>query len=381
MPHTAARVLAVASLVGAAAVAPLRAQVAARTAAPAIASAAVDRPAGLSLPPASPWEIEGYGGFAGRIRATGSAALPGAGAPITTSNPTFPSRQAPSWFFGDGASLLNDAIGDLGLPGRLTPLDSALASLGFGDQGGAAGLSLRRAWGSRCSVELAADVFAGSPAFTPALRSAVEASRASFANAFSSLLATGPFASAAVSATSAFADGSGQQIVVTGALHVPVGRLFHLAPYLTLGAGVLTRSGSLPLVTLVGHYAAVAAGGVPIAETDHVTVRFTQGPRPVVVVGAGLRHALSARWGLDLDSRLFIGPQPVQELIDATPTVAQGTPAGFIESFTYPSIQFSNNASTGRVSSLGGPGLSGFSVLTGGLQLHGLVALGLYARF
>ena len=58
-----------------------------------------------------------------------------------------------------------------------------------------------------------------------------------------------------------------------------------------------------------------------------------------------------------------------------------GSPAGFIESFTYPSIQFSNNPSTGRVSSLGAPGLSGFSALTGGVQLHGLVVIGLYARF
>ena len=104
-----------------------------------------------------------------------------------------------------------------------------------------------------------------------------------------------------MTATSSFADGSGRQVIVTGALHVPVGHLFHLAPYLTLGAGVLTRTGSLPSVTLIGHYQALAASGVPIAETDHVTLRYSQGASPVALVGGGFRHALSARWGLDVD--------------------------------------------------------------------------------
>ena len=155
MPHPAARVLAIAGLVGAAAIAPLTAQVAAPADGPtAPAGAARPRPAGdgragVASPADNSWEIEGYGGFAGRVASTGSLALPAAGAPITTSNPTFPSRQTPSWFFGDGASLLNDASGDLGLPGRITPLDSALASLGFGDQGGAGGVGLRQALGTR----------------------------------------------------------------------------------------------------------------------------------------------------------------------------------------------------------------------------------------
>ena len=47
------------------------------------------------------WEVEGYGGvIAGQAVSAGSLTLPAPGAPIVTSNPTFPSRETPSWFFG-----------------------------------------------------------------------------------------------------------------------------------------------------------------------------------------------------------------------------------------------------------------------------------------
>src|SRR5579863_1077328 len=159
------------------------------------------------------WEVEGYGGFQNRVVSTGSAVLPAAGAPITTSNPTFPSRQTPSWFFGDGSVLLNDALGDLGLTSRITPLDGLLKSLGFGDRGAAGGIRVRRSIGPRLSAELSIDVLAGSPVLTNAFRAGVESSRASFGTAFTGLFATGPFAGATVTSTATTANGSGQQVV------------------------------------------------------------------------------------------------------------------------------------------------------------------------
>ena len=53
---------------------------------------------------------------AARTASEGSVTLPPAGAPIVTSSPIFPSRQVPSWFFGDGATLLNDVNADFGTP-------------------------------------------------------------------------------------------------------------------------------------------------------------------------------------------------------------------------------------------------------------------------
>ncbi|HEY6357592.1 MAG TPA: hypothetical protein VIX35_05085 [Vicinamibacterales bacterium] len=330
---------------------------------------------------AARWEVEGYGGFSNRIVSTGSAVLPAAGAPITTSNPTLPSRQTPSWFFGDGSALLNGALEDLGLTTRITPLDSALASLGFGDSGAAGGIRVRRSITPRLSAELSLDVLTGSPVLTSAFSAAIESSRASFGPAFTSLFSTGPFSSATASATAVTANGSGQQAVGTGSIRVPFAPRFHLVPYLSFGGGVLTRRGQLPSATITGNYQALAPTGVPINETDRVVVRYSQGIRAVAVLGAGVRRAVSSHWGVDLDARLFVGPQPVTLLLDANPSVAQGQPAGFIESSTYPSIQFSNNVSTGRSSSLSGPALQGFTAFSGGIQMHALVTLGVYVRF
>ena len=85
---------------------------------------------GTAAAQTSSWEIEGYGGIvAARTASEGSRTLPAAGPPLVTSNPIFPSHQVSSWFFGDGASLLNGVNGELGAAGRITPLDSAFAPL------------------------------------------------------------------------------------------------------------------------------------------------------------------------------------------------------------------------------------------------------------
>ena len=57
------------------------------------------------------------GGADGR---QGSLTLPAAGAPIVTSSPIFPSRQVPSWIFGDGTTLLNGVNADFGIAARIT---------------------------------------------------------------------------------------------------------------------------------------------------------------------------------------------------------------------------------------------------------------------
>src|SRR4249919_2189956 len=76
------------------------------------------------------WEIEGYGGIvAARTASDGNRTLPPAGAPLVTSSPIFPTREVPSWFFGDGATLMNGVNADFGIAGRITPLDATFAPL------------------------------------------------------------------------------------------------------------------------------------------------------------------------------------------------------------------------------------------------------------
>jgi hypothetical protein len=56
------------------------------------------------------------------------------------------------------------------------------------------------------------------------------------------------------------------------------------------------------------------------------------------------------------------------------------SPAGYIESFTYPSLIFSNSESTGRVSTLSGSE-DGFEVSTGGWQMRTRLTVGAFWRF
>jgi hypothetical protein len=84
--------------------------------------------------------------------------------------------------------------------------------------------------------------------------------------------------------------------------------------------------------------------------------------------------------GLVLDARVLTGPNTTSVRAYASPTMVTGSPAGFIESFTYPNLQFSNNASTGRLSTLSGS-LDDVEVFRGGWVTRGRVTAGLYFSF
>ena len=79
---------------------------------------------------------------------------------------------------------------------------------------------------------------------------------------------------------------------------------------------------------------------------------------------------------------MFIGRNGTGVRLDAAPAVTTGAPAGFIESFTTPSIQFSNDVSTGRQSSLSGAALDDFPLFKGsGIQTRLLITVGVFTRF
>jgi hypothetical protein len=330
------------------------------------------------------WEIEGYGGFMSPSSggAEGGATLPPPGSPIATSSPIFPSRRVPSWFFGDGATLLNLVNQQFAVPARIEPLDAALGGSGLASGDGfAGGVRVRRGLTERFAAEFSLDVFASSADLSDELLAAAEVSRASFAPAFQGLLATGPFTDVDVDASSATA-GSAREIAVTGALVWQLGDSGGFTPYVTLGGGVISGAGDGPSLTLEARYRFQVLGEVPIDETDRLTVRQDSRTTVVGVAGAGLRRDVSERWGIRFDGRVLIGPHTTRLLIDTDPNVAQGAPADFVESFTTPAIQFSNNPSTGRESSLGGPPLQGFETFVeDGLQVRLLISAGVFFRF
>ena len=145
--------------------------------------------------------------------------------------------------------------------------------------------------------------------------------------------------------------------------------------------GVLTRPDRLPSASLEGDYRGAVLNDVPIHETDRLTVRVgrSSSTSPLVVFGGGIRRDRSGNWGWRVDGRVHASSGS-HVLLDATPLVATGTPAGFIESLTNPNLQFSNNASTGRVSTLGGT-LNNFEVFRGSINMNFSVTAGIFRKF
>lgn len=341
--------------------------------------------AAQTAPPAPRWEIDAHGGFSRvRLPTGGSVAMPEPGPPIATSSPIFPSRRVPSWFFGDGADLLNSVNAEFGLSERVTPLDAAFASLGLDATSDAAfGLRLSRELTPRYALEVSLDVVPGSTQLDEDLVAALDASRASFGTAFGALLASGPFAEPVVTAVLTTPRGGvGRDVLATVSAVYRWPARGSLVPYVVLGGGLWAHAGGMPTASLEGAYRLAIDGIVPIDERDRVAIRFEQDPALAGVAGGGVRRSMSDRWGFRIDARVFFARSSQRLLLDADPSIAAGTPADFIESFTSPSIQFSNDPSTGRDSSLGGPTLQDFEALTAsGLQTRLLVTVGVFVRF
>ena len=99
--------------------------------------------------------------------------------------------------------------------------------------------------------------------------------------------------------------------------------------------------------------------------------------------GGGVRYSVSSRWGVRVDVREHVSRNTGDTLLDAKPLAAALTPLDVVtSSFGSLGIQFSNNPSTGRVSSLSGPAINGFRTFAGsGIESHLGIAAGLFLRF
>jgi hypothetical protein len=339
-------------------------------------------------PPPSKWRIDIVAGLSRfELPSDGTASLPGPGPTLQTSSPINPSRKVPTWFLGDGASLLNGVNQDFGVVSRITPLDAALGRMGIGGSNAPqVGVRLGRRLGDRWTLELSAEFLAGAADIDPALREAAEATVASFTPAFQALLSTGPFNGAEVSSTLSQSNATSRELAFTGALQFRV-LSGATQPYLTLGGGLISRVGDLPSLTLTGRYKFSVTPGlltvvVPFEETDALTLRFDQGTSLVGLAGAGLRHRISDRLGIVIDGRAYLGRNTMNLRLDSAAKITTGAPAGFIESFTTPAIQFSNATSTGRESSLSGTPLNGFKAFTTtGAQVRWSMTAGVTVRF
>ncbi len=332
------------------------------------------------------WQVEAFGGLSVfELPTSGDAALPPAGPTLPTSGPTNPSRRVPTWFLGDGASLLNGTNAEFGVASRLVPLDGALGAIGLsGSDAPVFGVRARRTLSSRWSFELGAEMHSGAVELDSRLLDAVEDARASFSPAFTGLFSSGPFTAVQVSATADIAGASSRELALTAAIRFALAN-GHFAPYLTLGGGFIHRLGELPRATLAGAYqftVATSQGQAQFSESDTLTIRYEQGANFVGIAGAGFQQRLTDRMALTIDGRAYLGQQTLALRLDSAPVVATRTPGTFIESFTTPAVQFSNNPSSGRDSTLSGTPLAGFKAFTtNGLQVRYQVTAGVALRF
>ena len=349
---------------------------------------------------ASPkWEIEFHGGALFPANPSGgTVTLPPPGAVFATATAATPapvSRRESSWYFGDGATLFNDAVEALGrLPGRITPLDPVLGRrLGERQRGGSLGVRVSRSLTARIAAELSVDYSLERLRITAANTDTIEAARASFIPAFSGMITFNPNRVLnTVTSTATVEGGSARQLVSSGAVLINLRTTGAVIPYATVGAGLLSLIGDMPGVTLRGNYQFRLGGGFPVNETDNVTVRDTRDRHAAAgILGGGVKYHVSPRLGVRLDVRVNISKASANTILDASPVVTLGlTPAGRGALAGDPSIQFSNTTESvtalgvtaAGTSSLTGPALSGFRTFSGrGVTTETNLTFGVFWRF
>jgi hypothetical protein len=339
------------------------------------------------------WTFEVFGGLGmgGSAGGDPSGTFP-AGETFTT-EAGFPSRVVPSWFFGDGAALFNEVRAqfasrfNINVP-ALVPLDPFLGGSGLERQGGASfGARLTRRLTPRTSIEFGLQRSQAKLAISDEGRSAIDASRASFEDAFRGLLNTMPQSGLQVSSSAQIPDAtSTPATAITAVVNVFFPRTRGprprrpLTPYLSAGAGHVSISAETLRITMRGQYQFRFFDVNPFNDADNVTIRTTDGEGGFIgVFGGGALYELSLRQGLRFDLRLHAGSNDVTGTLDATPQVNTAFPALALPSNTSPAVQFSNTAAL--KASLSGR-ISNQPIFTGsGLDLRVLFTVGYYVRF
>ena len=347
------------------------------------------------------WEVEFHGGGLFSTSATGGTiTLPGPGqpfmtVPLTTTASPLPSRYEPSWYFGDGTLLFNQAAAALGqLPDQIVALDPVLAGpLGEQRGGGSVGVRVSRVLTPRVAAELSVDYGFATLRITPENGEAIETTRASFIQAWSGVIVFNPNRVLnSLTSTATLVDGSARRLFTSGALNINLTTSGALIPYVTVGVGVDSMTGDLPSATLNGNYQFRLGSGPPVDETDTVAVHDARTRHSFAgVLGGGAKYHVSSRWGLRFDARVALSKAAAKTELNATPNVARLTPLGRGSLGGTPSIQFSNNSTdpvttTGvtavAASSLTAPPLSGHRTFTGsGAMSQANLTIGVFWRF
>jgi hypothetical protein len=340
-------------------------------------------------PRARPWTFEVRGGLGLSTNPTaGTGQLPGLGNIILPAGANFgPARTVSSWLFGDGAAQLNAFAPTRSLP-PLPALDATLTSLGATrTSGGALGFAIGRDLSPHLALDFTVDANLQALRMTNAATSALEATRAGFVRTWQALLLSTRSASPtglAVAATTTGATSAGGQFEATGSLRYRLRPGARLDPFITLGAGVLTDTGSTPSPVLTGTYQftlPLFGQAFPYKQTDTVTIHALDGgARLVGILGAGIDKALSARSGIRLAARATIVSNRAETTIDTNPTTQMSGPQEGLFFEGAPTTIIINNGSL--PSTLSASPLAGFQTFVGrGIKIESAITVGYFFRF
>jgi len=345
---------------------------------------AADARAQSSLPP---WELEVHAG--GHVMSSNPTSgtpiveFP-VGPPLPTGGGASLTRAVSSWYFGDGARLLNDVNVRFGVPGRITPLDTAVSrAIAERKDGAVFGARVARYLTRRIALELNIDYAPSKLEFVDGVNAAIEATSTSFLAAWRDLLGTGFTFNNSVTSTTASVAGNGHDITTTGALRFHFPESHGWRPYVTGGAGVIVYDGKAPSATLTGDYGFLFGNTFPINEQDIATVSVrTKDSAALGMLGGGVEYDFSRRHGLRADVRLEFHSSRVDTVLSAQPSVTLQPPSFVVATGLSPSIQFSNSTIFGRPSSLSGPDVNDLETFNGaGTRTRVRVSIGYVVHF
>jgi hypothetical protein len=293
------------------------------------------------------WEIEAHGGvLTSGNPSSGTASLPPIGPDILVGVISV-GRRVPSWYFGDGATMLNQIIGTRS-PARIIPLDPVLESrIVERESGGSFGIRVARALSRRFAVEFAFDDGQGPLTLRAASRQVVSSSATSFTSVWNTLLSPpSNIGVPVVTSEVTFDDKRGRQLITTGSLLVNLLSSTTFTPYLAVGAGYIVARGGAPSVTMAGSYNFVFSQG-HYDETDSVTIQAVEDNSLTWVFGGGGKYALGDHWGVRADVRDYVNRDAVRTVVFAKPSTAISGSLGtlpFAFSQMAPPILFSSSA-------------------------------------
>jgi hypothetical protein len=332
------------------------------------------------LPPEYRWTFEVHGGGTfGSSSSGGTAALPPPGATFTPLAGGPPSREVPSWAFGDGAALFNEVARNLGVSQQIVPLDPLLTSRIMRQRPGAAfGGRLTRWVNPRIDLEFSVDFSFRHGELASVVAPSLEATRASYEAAFNAFFATAPglFANPSTVVTTTFQDRAGFEAIGTGTVNI---RLGHgtWQPYAAVGGGVIVGLGTFPSFTLKGDYQ-FEVNGFPVHQTDTVTVHQRMPPRPLLVLGGGLTRDLTPRLGLRADVRVYVAAGAPETSLESTGTSISNGRVGVV--YPYPAPLALSLSSVSLAQSSLRSGVSATTFKGQGARVISTIAFGFFVK-